>query len=121
MVPVLGSVDPVIRMLSPPTSTASTLHRLAAVKRTSSPKARKFFRMAFLKQMFRQCTNCHGMDAKGSDAAPRLAGQIYPYTVKVLTNWAIINREQEGVKAPTQHLLTDAQIAAVASYLSNKN
>ena len=39
--------------------------------------------------------------------------------VKVLTNWAIINKEQEGVKAPVQHQLTEAQIAAVASYLSN--
>ncbi len=121
MVPVLGSVDPVIR-----NAVATYFHGLDPApagggQKDLIPEGKKIFQDGIPEANVPSCTNCHGMDAKGSDAAPRLAGQIYPYTVKVLTNWAIINREQEGVKAPTQHLLTDAQIAAVASYLSNKN
>jgi cytochrome c553 len=34
------------------------------------------------------CAACHGPDAKGQGEIPRLAGQLFPYTVKVLTNWS---------------------------------
>jgi cytochrome c553 len=34
------------------------------------------------------CAACHGPDAKGQEAIPRLAGQLYAYTVKELTNWS---------------------------------
>ena len=33
------------------------------------------------------CQVCHGPDAKGTGPIPRLAGQLYPYTVKELVNW----------------------------------
>src|SRR5580700_11954058 len=33
------------------------------------------------------CSACHGPDGKGRDEIPRLAGQLYPYTVKALRNW----------------------------------
>jgi cytochrome c553 len=57
---------------------------------------------------------------------PRLAGQIYPYAVKVLSHWTIINNERarEGgsaVKSPVEHRLTQSQINAVAAYISNLN
>ena len=65
------------------------------------------------------CANCHGADAKGAGNTPRLAGQLYVYAVKVLTNWAIINKERDGVKSPVEHQLSEPQIAAVSSYLSN--
>lgn len=70
------------------------------------------------------CSACHGAEAKGKDEIPRLAGQLYPYTVKALTNWSR-ERGQGGTKndtsaimAPTSHNLTPPQIAAIAAYLS---
>jgi cytochrome c553 len=70
------------------------------------------------------CSACHGPDGKGRDEIPRLAGQLYPYTIKALNNWSK-ERGQGGTKedtsavmAPTAHNLTQAQIAAVAAYVS---
>src|SRR5580704_15092625 len=34
------------------------------------------------------CSACHGPEAKGQGEIPRLAGQLYPYLVKELTNWS---------------------------------
>ena len=34
------------------------------------------------------CAACHGPEGKGSGANPRLAGQLYPYTIKELVNWS---------------------------------
>jgi cytochrome c553 len=70
------------------------------------------------------CSACHGPDGKGQDEIPRLAGQLFPYTVKELTNWDK-ERGQGGtsdtsaIMAPTAHNLTQAQIAAVAAYVSS--
>jgi cytochrome c553 len=70
------------------------------------------------------CSACHGQEAKGQDEIPRLAGQLFPYIVKELTNWSK-ERGQGGTKAdtsaimaPTAHNLTQSQIAAIAAYLS---
>jgi cytochrome c553 len=65
------------------------------------------------------CSACHGPDARGEGPIPRLAGQLYPYLVKELTNW---NRERQNetqaVMEPIAHGLTKSQIAAVAAYVS---
>jgi cytochrome c553 len=70
------------------------------------------------------CSACHGQGATGQDEIPRLAGQLFPYTVKELTNWSR-ERGQGGTKddtsaimALTAHNLTPSQIAAIAAYLS---
>src|SRR5262249_59297289 len=70
------------------------------------------------------CSACHGQEAKGQGEIPRLAGQLFPYTVKELTNWSR-ERGQGGtevdtsaIMAPTAHNLTPSQIAAIAAYLS---
>ena len=70
------------------------------------------------------CSACHGPEARGQDEIPRLAGQLFPYTVKELTNWSK-ERGQGGTKVdtsaimtPTAHNLTQSQIAAIAAYLS---
>jgi len=71
------------------------------------------------------CMSCHGPDAKGSGATPRLAGQLNGYIYKKLKDW-----DRDRGKAPAipggaadtmksvSHRLTDVQIAAVAAYLS---
>jgi len=71
------------------------------------------------------CSACHGPQAKGQDEIPRLAGQLVAYTVKELTNWTR-ERGQGGARddtsaimGPTAHNLTQAQIAAIATYLSS--
>jgi cytochrome c553 len=68
------------------------------------------------------CSVCHGREAEGSGPIPRLAGQLYSYTVKELVNW---DRERgqggpdtSAVMRPIAHSLTQSQSEAVAAYLS---
>jgi cytochrome c553 len=70
------------------------------------------------------CSSCHGPQAKGDGAFPRLAGQLDDYIVKKLANWSK-ERGQDPAKPdtsaimePIAHKLTEPQIAAVAAYLS---
>jgi cbb3-type cytochrome c oxidase subunit III len=66
------------------------------------------------------CGSCHGADAKGSGAFPRLAGQLYPYVVTQLTSWAKERTEENSnIMAPIAHGLSEAQINAVAAYVSS--
>jgi len=70
------------------------------------------------------CASCHGSEAKGDGAFPRLAGQLHDYIFKKLVNWSK-ERGQDPAKPdtsaimePIAHGLTEPQIAAVAAYLS---
>jgi cytochrome c553 len=71
------------------------------------------------------CFACHGLEARGQDEIPRLAGQLHAYVVKVLTNWGRERGQGTGggdtsaIMAPTAHNLTPSQIAAVAAYVSH--
>jgi cytochrome c553 len=70
------------------------------------------------------CSACHGPDAKGQNAIPRLAGQLYSYTVRQLTDWnkergqAASKNETTAVMTPISHNLSPSQIDAIAAYLS---
>jgi cytochrome c553 len=70
------------------------------------------------------CSACHGTEGKGQNEIPRLAGQLYAYTVGQLTGW----KQERGqgsavdtsaIMAPTAHNLTRSQVEAVAAYVSN--
>jgi cytochrome c553 len=70
------------------------------------------------------CATCHGPEAKGNGAFPRLAGQLHDYIFKKLVNWSK-ERGQDPAKPdtsaimePIAHGLTESQIAAVAAYLN---
>ena len=70
------------------------------------------------------CATCHGPDAKGADAFPRLAGQLNDYVAKKLLNWSK-ERGQDpekpdnsAIMQPIAHGLTEDQVNAVAAYLS---
>ncbi|MGO9545194.1 MAG: c-type cytochrome [Rhodomicrobium sp.] len=69
------------------------------------------------------CSACHGPNAKGDGANPRLAGQLYPYVVKELVNWnkerALKGEDTSAVMAPIAQALNKSQIEAVAAYLSH--
>ncbi len=69
------------------------------------------------------CSACHGPDGKGQNEIPRLAGQLYEYTVGQLTGWAKNRGHGSGgdtsaVMVPTAHNLTRSQVEAVAAYVS---
>ena len=71
------------------------------------------------------CAACHGPDATGNGEIPRLAGQLYPYVVKELTNWPKergqnpANPDTSLIMKPVAHSLTKHQVEAVAAYVSN--
>jgi cytochrome c553 len=66
------------------------------------------------------CASCHGKEAKGNGQFPRLAGQLYAYVSLQLTNWSKERAENtSAIMAPIARSLTEAQIKAVAAYVSN--
>ena len=70
------------------------------------------------------CASCHGPEAKGDGAFPRLAGQLHDYILRKLVNWSkergqdAANPDTSAIMEPIAHGLTDPQIKAVAAYLS---
>jgi cytochrome c553 len=65
------------------------------------------------------CASCHGKEAKGDGQFPRLAGQLYAYVSLQLTNWSKERAENTSdIMTPIARGLTDAQIKAVAAYVS---
>jgi cytochrome c553 len=68
------------------------------------------------------CSACHGPEGKGSGANPRLAGQLYPYTVKELVNWSTERGQRtsdtSAIMQPIARSLTKSQTEAVAAYIS---
>src|SRR5262249_61403189 len=70
------------------------------------------------------CSSCHGPDAKGTRAAPRLAGQLHEYTSKTLMSWSKergrdpTNPDTSTVMEPIARTLTESQTAAIAAYLN---
>jgi cytochrome c553 len=70
------------------------------------------------------CAACHGPNATGVGEIPRLAGQLYPYLIKELTNWGKergqnpTKPDTSAIMSPIAHSLTRAQVEAVSAYLS---
>jgi cytochrome c553 len=87
-------------------------------------EGKKIFLEGMPKSDVPPCASCHGDDAKGRDAFPRLAGQLHDYVYKKLTNWDKergqdkSNPDNSAIMQPIAHNLSDAQIRAVAAYLS---
>ena len=64
------------------------------------------------------CASCHGPEAKGNAAFPRLAGQHADYLVKQLTVFQRTNERPEGAVMKTvAHELTRDNIENIAAYL----
>jgi len=70
------------------------------------------------------CASCHGAEAKGADAFPRLAGQLNDYVIRKLTNWDKERGQNKdkpdnsAIMQPIAHDLTEGQVKAVAAYVS---
>lgn len=67
------------------------------------------------------CASCHGADAKGTAALPRLAGQYAEYTAAQLQQFNKRERTNDNaVMHAIVSKMTPLEIAAVAEYLSGK-
>jgi cytochrome c553 len=103
---------------------AESFHKLNPKPLGGAPKenlaaGKKIFEEGIASANVPPCATCHGPDAKGNEAIPRLAGQLYPYVVSQLTSWAKERAEtNSNIMAPIAHGLTGEQINAVAAYIS---
>jgi cytochrome c553 len=88
------------------------------------PEGRKIFEEGVPSANVPPCASCHGEDAKGADSFPRLAGQLPDYIFRKLTNWDKERGQNKSetdtsaIMQPIAHQLTEAQIKAVAAYVS---
>jgi cytochrome c553 len=92
--------------------------------RGSVALGRKIFEDGLPEANIAACAACHGPEAHGKDQIPRLAGQLYPYVVKVLVNWSSERGQVRGkpdisaVMEPIAHSLNRTQVEAVAAFVS---
>jgi cytochrome c553 len=111
------------------TAIATKFHSFNAKPIGGAPKklaaaGKKIFEDGIPERNVAACAACHGPDATGRDQFPRLAGQLYPYTIKALTNWSSERGQVPGkpdisvIMAPVAHSLTKPEIEAVAAYVS---
>jgi cytochrome c553 len=81
---------------------------------------RKIFEEGVPEANIAACAACHGPDATGTGQIPRLAGQLYPYMIKVLVNWGSERRsDTSAIMEPIAHSLNRSQVEAVAAYVSD--
>ena len=97
---------------------------LGGASKENVAEGKKIFLEGISKSDVPPCASCHGDNAKGRDAFPRLAGQLHDYVYKKLTNWDKErgqdknNPDNSAIMGPIAHNLTETQIRAVAAYLS---
>ncbi len=97
---------------------------LGGAPRENVAEGKKIYEEGIPKAEVPPCASCHGDDAKGRDAFPRLAGQLHDYIFRKLTNWDKergqdkAKPDNSAIMGPIAHNLTDAQVRAVAAYLS---
>ena len=89
------------------------------------PAGKKIFEEGVPSANIPPCASCHGPQAKGEDAFPRLAGQLNDYIYNKLTNWSQERGQNpkapdaSAIMEPIAHGLTEPQIKAVAAYVSS--
>jgi len=125
MVPAEGSIKPDMQA-----ALAKYLNGLDAPPAGDGPRdlvaeGKKIYEQGVPDANVPACAACHGADAKGTEATPRLAGQHYSYLAAQLMGWKKGYRSQDPVSQgapntmqPIAADLTKEQIAAVAAYLS---
>jgi cytochrome c553 len=97
---------------------------LGGAPRENVAEGKRIYQEGVEKSDIPPCASCHGDDAKGRDAFPRLAGQLHDYIYRKLTNWDKergqdkAKPDNSAIMGPIAHNLSDVQIKAVAAYLS---
>lgn len=120
----------VAHVLSPSMLTALATHfrglnpkPFGGAPRGSLAEGKKVFEEGLPEANVPACSACHGTEGKGQNEIPRLAGQVYAYTVGQLKGWKTERGQGSAVDtsaimAPTAHNMTRSQIEAVAAYVS---
>jgi cytochrome c553 len=120
----------VAHVLSPSMLTALATHfrglnpkPFGGAPRGSLAEGKKIFEEGLPEANVPACSACHGTEGKGQNEIPRLAGQVYAYTVGQLKGWKTERGQGSAVDtsaimAPTAHNMTRSQIEAVAAYVS---
>jgi cytochrome c553 len=97
---------------------------LGGAPKTNIAEGKKIYEDGVASANVPPCASCHGPEAKGDGQFPRLAGQLYDYVIKKLTNWDKergqdkANPDSSAIMQPIAHDLTESQIKAVAAYVS---
>jgi cytochrome c553 len=125
--PIMANVA---HVLSPSMVSALTTHfrnldprPIGGAPRGASAIGKRIYEEGLPESNVPACSACHGMDGKGQNEVPRLAGQLYDYTVGQLGGWNKVRGQGSSVDtsaimAPTAHNLSRSQIEAVAAYVS---
>ena len=121
----------VAHVLSPPLLTALTTYfkdlnpkPLGGAPKELEAAGKKIYEDGVPSAEVPPCATCHGPEAKGADAFPRLAGQLNDYVAKKLLNWSKergqdpAKPDNSAIMQPIAHGLTEDQVNAVAAYLS---
>jgi cytochrome c553 len=121
----------VSHVLSPDTQAALAAHfrdldpkPLGGAPRELVPMGKKIYDEGVPSAGLPACASCHGPEAKGNGAFPRLAGQLHDYIINKLMNWTKERGQDPArpdtstIMEPIAHNLTKSQIAAVAAYVS---
>ncbi len=121
----------VAHVLSPATRASLAAHfrdlnpkPLGGAPRESTAAGKKIYDEGIPSAGVPACASCHGPNAKGNGAFPRLAGQLHDYISNKLANWTKErgqdpkNPDTSAIMEPIAHNLTKSQVAAVAAYLS---
>jgi cytochrome c553 len=126
--------NPVMRnvahVLSPSMITALAMHfknlnpkPFGGAPRGSIAAGKRIYEEGLPESNVPACSACHGMEGKGQNEIPRLAGQVYEYMVGQLTGWKSERGQgtavdTSAIMAPTAHNMTRPQVEAVAAYVS---
>jgi cytochrome c553 len=121
----------VARVLSPEMLTALATHfsgldpkPLGGASKELVAVGKKIYEEGVTEANVAACSSCHGPEAKGDGAVPRLAGQLHDYIFETLVNWKKERRnvpeksDKSTIMEPIARSLTESQISAVAAYLS---
>jgi cytochrome c553 len=121
----------VARVLSPEMLTALATHfrgldpkPLGGAPKELVAMGKKIYEEGVSEANVAACSSCHGPEAKGDRAFPRLAGQLHDYIFETLVNWKKERRnlpearDKSAIMEPIAQSLTEQQIGAVAAYLS---
>jgi cytochrome c553 len=127
--------NPVMRnvahVLSPSMITALAMHfrhlnppPFGGAPRGSIATGKRIYEEGLPESNVPACSACHGTEGKGQNEIPRLAGQVYQYTVGQLSGWKSERGQgtavdTSAIMAPTAHNLTRSQVEAVAAYVSS--
>jgi cytochrome c553 len=66
------------------------------------------------------CASCHGAQAQGAGAFPRLAGQHQAYLLRQIEVFKNLTRANSPVMSAVAHNLSTEEASAVATYLQSK-